>query len=136
MELHALRNLSPLVRGYAAELYVQYYLTRRGIVFTLHPFPTVGTDIVVHGLSGKTYSCEIKASTSHQVKINRTRPCSRGVEQRGYKTDEVDFFILVTLAEENVFIVPSTEVTRIGHEFCCSERGYGWQFKDRLDFFV
>lgn len=135
LDLGALPTMPPANRGYVGELYVQYYLARRGLRFALPPFPEEGHDLTIFGASGKAYRCEVKAATQGaKVCISRFRYVSGKMQNVPYSG--VDCFILVTLENENVFFLPGSEYNGSRQTFTCNPFTAVWQYKDKHDLFV
>lgn len=103
-----IRSLSPNRRGYIAELYVKYRLAREDITVCMPPDASPAFDLLV--LESRPLRCEVKGTTAKEIGVGKTR-YTGGVQKlvsSSYKeSDRIDFFILVDLNKEDIFIVPA-----------------------------
>jgi hypothetical protein len=133
-------DMPPHARGVVAEYYVKYMLSRKGIQWCEPKQQSEAFDIGVIGPSGKFYCCEVKGCTKGwSVAIAKTRYVSaeRGVVKSRYEpSHNIDFFILVLLEYENIYLVPFKDTIPIGDSICCSPQGWAWRYKDRFDLFI
>jgi len=134
-QLQPIPAMQPFYKGFIAEFYVKYRLLREGIHFLSPEYPLIHCDLVVAGKSHKHYNVEIKSCTRGcDVNVNRT------VYVRGNSRDSVnykdvsgiDLFILVSLENENMFIVPYG-ILADKAQVCLSSKGSLWKFRDRFD---
>lgn len=107
-KLIPLAEMESFEKGLLAEQLALYRLRRSGLIVFRPESLSKALDLLVQGKSGKYYRCEIKASTVGQCSLSRTKFKLDG----GYTTefynpsDKIDFFLLVDLIKEFVFVVP------------------------------
>lgn len=132
-----LQEVSPTRRGIVGEFYAKYYLARHGLEVAEPSFLSEALDLLVLGASGKVYRCEVKASSKgNVVRIHRTRYSKGSLHEQGYaESDRIDFFILVTLEDEGVYIVPFSEYQTIGVHVTCSEFSHVSKYRDAIHLF-
>jgi len=129
-------EMSSTGRGSLAEQLVRYRLQRHGLEVLLPILPTTGTDIAVVSPSGKILRVEVKSAIAPSPGLRVARTLARknrGGPVRGfYDEGLVDFFALVDLLNENVFIVPASEITK-PRMFALNPGSEVWKHKDRYD---
>lgn len=125
--------------GYLAEQYVRYRVARVGLQFFVPETQSAACDLLIQGPSGKFYRCEVKATgRGSLVKLYTTRydkSTGKNVRYLYEDRDGIDFFVLVDLTSEAVFVVPFAEYK--GRAEVSLEPGCAtWAYKDRFDYFV
>lgn len=126
-------DLERTQKGVAAQFYVKYLLTRLGFIIYDPPEGSKGLDLLVEK-GGKFYRCEIKGTTKPDVNVQKSsRKSDTGVAKYTAE-DNIDFFFLVDLTREYVFVVPSRYITDAGKSVMrLSPNSDVWQFRDRFD---
>lgn len=126
-----MEGMSPAEKGRIGELFVKYVLARMGVQYADMPYNT--DDIIVKGSDGSWKRCEIKtASKGYNINTRRTR--YRGGEFVTVAYENIDFFILVAMETEEIFIIPAADVEG-KHYVCCSPFGIGWKYRFKIDQF-
>lgn len=130
-------ELNPYHRGYLAEQLVQYQLRRRGFEVFLPMAPTSGTDLLIL-LGSRALRCEVKGTSASNKEVCVQRTLARksvGVPMSkvGYEPGQVDFFFLVDIPDENVFVVPASVMGVSPRKITLTDRSVMWQYKDRYD---
>lgn len=116
--------------GRVGENFVRYALSRAGIRYAEPAYNS--DDLLVLGSDGIWKICEIKsAANTNLVGVNRIR--YRKGEHVYVPYEKIDFFILVTLNTEEIFVIPAADM---GHrrQVCCSPYGFGWKYRFKFDF--
>jgi hypothetical protein len=122
-------------RGHVAESLVLYALQRRGLEVYRPTIPVSGTDFLV--FNGKSYyRIEVKGTSAENLVVHTTHTFARkSVERqchRIYEPGSVDFFILVNLIHEHIFVIPFSKILA-GSAYTLSSSSDIWEFKDRFD---
>ena len=124
-------DLPSTEKGRVGELFVRYAFARMGIKYAETPYNS--DDLIVLGKDGLWKRCEIKtASKGYLIGLRRTRYREGAYVDVPY--EDIDFFVLVALETEEIFIVPYHDV--IGkHKICCAPTAMGWKYRLRKDIF-
>lgn len=125
-------GMNPTSIGMLAEDLVYYQLRRRGFEVMRPMAFTSGTDLMVIR-PDRYLRVEVKATTDPTYKV--TIKCGRyddGYKQSAYEAGLVDFFCLVDLKHENVFVLPAAEVVGMP-TYVLSPKSRIWANKDRYD---
>ncbi|TLX16959.1 hypothetical protein [Rhizobium sp. MHM7A] len=129
-------EMSSTGRGALAEQLVRYRFQRHGLEVLLPTLPTTGTDIAVVGPSGKVFRVEVKSAIAPSPGLRVARTLARknrtGPVRGFYDEGSVDFFALVDLLNENVFILPGSQITK-PRTFVLNPGSEVWEYKDRYD---
>jgi len=119
-------NIKPHDRGLIAQSLVSYKILRMGLEVLSPILPSSSYDICVKGKSGKFYKCEIKSAYNRNcvVSVVKNRYI-KGEYTRVIYTmdDEIDFFVLVDLATENLYIVPFSVVNKYSKNIRLNGKG-------------
>lgn len=127
----SLARLSRLEIGSLAEDLAFYKLRRHGLDAYRPLHPARYDFVVIEG--SVAFKIQVKSTISNKPSARLLRNSyDRGAKAVKYKLEEVDFFILVDLFNENVFVVPHKEL--IGRNAVALRPGSDiWIYKDRYD---
>lgn len=135
----SLEGLGKSQRGHVAEALVIYRLRRFGLEVVQPQVPIKGGDILVLGPNRTVNRIEVKGTTNpRQVSVCRMlgRKSAGDEVKTHYLPGEVDFFALVDLIHEHVFIVPYDEIGPKVASYSLLPAAPMWRFKDRFDLFT
>jgi hypothetical protein len=123
-------------KGHAAVLFFRYQLTRRGFKYLIPEEQSEGLDLVVCGLSGKFWRCEVKGYLDRKLSQLRHNTNTRSnFKSLPYTLDsKIDFFIVVDLNIELLAIIPFELVKHTSIQLTVGS--FGWDFIDRYDLFI
>jgi hypothetical protein len=124
-------HVSTIDKGQIGEDLVCYELRRRG--FEVHRPWTVtgGTDMFVVSKSDRIIRIEVKSTYSNELCVitKRTFMKDNTWQRRNYDGCKVDFFILVDLIHENVFVAPA-QALKAGKTVSLKRNSTAWPWKD------
>lgn len=121
--------------GHIAEQLVLYRLMRRSIEAYKPTSSISGTDILVIA-SGRPIRCEIKSTMRDPPSVRLGRTVARkSIKQQSrvdYAAGIVDFYILVDLQREYIFVIPFHMTAGKSSPFL-TPGSWAWAYKDKFD---
>lgn len=124
-------GIGPTKIGHIAEYYFRYQLSRRGISFHVPETQSPSLDLLVEGAS-RFYRCEVKGFHKGPARLT----CRKGFYG---PSDHLDFFVLVHLVTEDLFIVPFdvlVDRSEISLDISSQARDSVISFRDRFELFA